>query len=166
MIFGLYPRVAVKLGDERHDFELAALMFPEAAQIEEVSGLPYGEWERDLIAHKITAIAVLLHVLRKRDGQPSDFTAMSFAVKDLDVVPLHDDGSEYTRDEVVADISRRVAEANAEREPVPTLAADGQASPSGVTALTRPEPTQRRSRGNSGSGRGSGTSSRTATTGA
>lgn len=163
MIFALYPRVAVKLGDERHEVEVGRLMFRDAAEIERVTGQSYAEWYAALNDHKITAIAALLHVLRKRDGQPSDFAAMDFAALELDVVPLHDDGTEYSAEEVRADIERRVREAQAPAEPVPTLAADGQGNPSGVTALTRQKPTSRRSPASSASGRGSGSGSRTGT---
>lgn len=160
MIFGLYPRVAVKLGDERHEFELGKLMFAEAAQLEEVSGQSYLDWQSDLIAHKITAIAALLHVLRKRDGQPSQWPPV-FAAGDLDVVPLHDDGSEWSADEVTEDLQRRFAAAKAEAEPVPTLAANGQASPSAAAASPKPRRTSQRSRTSTASGRGSGSGSPT-----
>src|SRR5215471_3532564 len=108
MIFRLFPRVAVKLGDERHVFDRDKLMFTEVRVIEEASGLSYGEWDYQLGRHSIAAIAVLLHVLRIRDGQPSDYKSMEFPAAQLDVVPLHDDDREYTRDEIEAEIDRRI----------------------------------------------------------
>lgn len=163
MIFGLYPRVAVKLGGERYIYDSATLMYAEAAEVERVTGQSYAEWAIDLAAHKITAIAALLHILRRRAGVPSDFAKTDFAAADLDVVPVHDDDRDYTREEVAADIERRMREARADAEPVPTPAANGHEAPSGVTDLTRPKRTSRRSPASSASGHGSGTGSRTGT---
>ena len=49
-----------------------------------------------------------------------DFGTMDFPVDGFDVIPLHDDGSEFTAEEVAADITRRLEEAE---NPVPTTAA-------------------------------------------
>jgi len=114
LIFNLYPRVVVKLGDESHVFDRSRLMFTEVAEIEKVTGLAYLEWLDGLAQYKITAVAALLHILRQRDGQPSDFGSLQFNVADLDVVPLHDDGTEFTPQEVADDLKRRVEEARQE----------------------------------------------------
>lgn len=118
MIFAFYPKVAVKLGDERYEFDRNSLMFTEVVDIETVSGYSYGEWEQDLRRYSIRAVAALVHVLRKRAGVPSDFETMNFAADDLDVVPLHPDGREFTAQEVADDIGKRLEEAK-----VPTGAA-------------------------------------------
>jgi hypothetical protein len=124
MIFTLYPRVAVKLGDESHVFDRARLMYTEVAEIERVTGLSYPEWLDQLREYRITAVAALLHVLRKREGQPSDFGSLQFNVTDLDVVPLHDDGREFTAQEVADDLKRRIEEAKGSGDgAVPMVAA-------------------------------------------
>ena len=164
MIFGLYERVAISLGDERYIFDQRTLMYPEAAEIEAVTKLSYAEWALDLAGHKITAIAALLHVLRQRAGVPTDFAKMTFAAAALDVVPVHDDDREYTREEIAADVERRFGAAKAGAEPVPTRAANGQASPSAATVPATRKRTSPRSRATSASGRGSGTSSPTGST--
>jgi hypothetical protein len=118
MIFAAYPKVAVKLGDERYEFDRASLMFPEVVEIETVSGLSYGEWLTGLSRYSIRSVAALLHVLRRRAGVASNFATINFAVDDLDVVPLHEDGSEFTAAEVADDITKRLA------APDPTSATD------------------------------------------
>lgn len=146
MIFSLYPRVAVKLGDERYEFDRSSLMFTEVVEIENVTGLSFGEWQFELGRYSIRAVAGLLHVLRKRAGVPSDFETMNFAADDLDVTPLHDDGTEFTAAEVAGDIQRRGQEAQD-----PTAAANGH-GPQAATAST-----SRSSPANTESGPGSGT---------
>jgi len=161
LIFSLWHRVAIKLGDERHVFDRATLMFSEVQEIERVTELSYAEWQRELSRYSITAIAALLHVLRKRDGMPSDFKTIQFAVADLDVVPLHDDDSEYTTGEATAELQKRLA------GPVlngagPTRAANGQDSPSAAPAPTPPgTPTLPSSPPVTASARGNGTGSLT-----
>ena len=108
MIFAAYPRVAVKLGDERYEFDRASLMFAEVVEIETVSGLSYGEWVTGLSRYSIRSVAALLHVLRRRAGIASNFAQINFAVDDLDVVPLHEDGTEFTAAEVSEDITKRL----------------------------------------------------------
>jgi len=115
VIFALYDRVAVKLGDdERHVYDSGHLMYTEAAEIERVTGMSYAEWQRGLSRYSIIAVAALLHILRLRDGQASDFAGMTFNAADLDVVPLNADGAEMTAAEVAADVAERSAEARAE----------------------------------------------------
>ena len=111
MIFNLYPVVRVKLGGESYDFDRESLMFTEVVEVEDATGLSFGEWQAELGRYSIRAVAGLLHILRKRAGVPSDFQTLNFAAADLDVVPLHDDGTEFTAAEVAADITRRVEEA-------------------------------------------------------
>jgi len=111
LIFGLYRHVRVKLGGEAYDFDRSSLMFSEVVEIENVTGLSFGEWQADLGRYSIRAIAGLLHVLRKRAGVPSDFAALDFAADDLDVIPLREDGTEMTAAQVAEDVQRRVAEA-------------------------------------------------------
>ncbi|SRR6266702_3388523 len=156
MIFAVYPKVAVKLGDERYEFDRATLMFPEVVEIETVSGLSYGEWAAGLSRYSIRSVAALLHVLRRRAGAASNFAAISFAVDDLDVVPLHEDGSEFTAQEVADDIVKRVAEAEEAANPTSATAAPVASSgpPPQVTSgtsLTSP--------GSTTSGHGSGNGS-------
>ncbi len=126
MIFAVYPRVAVKLGDERYEFDRASLMFPEVVEIENVTGMSYGEWEAQLSRYSIRAVAALVHVLRRRAGVASNFAAINFAAADLDVVPLHEDGREFTAQEVADDITKRVTEA--EEAANPTSATAGPAA--------------------------------------
>jgi hypothetical protein len=129
LIFNLYSRVLVKVGDEeRHIFDATRLMYTEVAEIEKCTGVSYGEWRRQLGDYSITAIAALLHVLRKRAGVPSDFATLQFNAAALDVVPLHEDDSEFTAAEVEADLKKRMADAAGEAED-PTLAAAAAVAP-------------------------------------
>jgi hypothetical protein len=135
MIFAFYPKVAVKLGDERYEFDRSSLMFSEVVAIETASGYSYGEWEQDLRRYSIRAVAVLVHVLRKRAGVPSDFDTLDFAADDLDVVPLHPDGTEFTAQEVADDIGKRLEEA---KDPTGAAgnATSGQTPDTGSTPST------------------------------
>src|SRR5258708_30861467 len=97
MIFNLYSRVKVKVGDdEEHVFDATRLMYTEVAEIEKCTGTPYGEWRRQLGEDSITAIAALLHVLPQRDGQSSDFAAIQVNAATLHAIPLHEDDREFT----------------------------------------------------------------------
>jgi hypothetical protein len=136
LIFTLYPRVAVKLGDESHVFDRSRLMYTEVAEIEKVTGLSYPEWLDQLGEYRITAVAALLHVLRKREGQPSDFGSLQFNVADLDVIPLHDDGREFTAGEVADDLRKRVEEATKEKGAGPTRAAAVAVAPESSPGTT------------------------------
>src|SRR5258707_7493705 len=100
MIFSLYSRVKVKLGDEEHIFDHARLMYSEVAEIEKVTGLSYGEWERELGRFSIAAVAALLHVLRKRADMPSDFATMQWNVADLAITPLCAEATEFPATQV------------------------------------------------------------------
>jgi hypothetical protein len=160
LIFSIWPRVAVKLGDERHVYDRATLMFREVQEIEKATSLSYAEWEQQLGRYSITAIAALLHVLRKRAGQPSDFATMEFAAADLEVVPLHDDDTEYTPDEAAAELTKRIADANGANGAGPTRAADAPEAPSGAAGSTPPRPTSPSSPPVTASGRGNGNGSR------
>ena len=162
VIFALYDRVLVKLGgSESHVYSRDGLMFTEVQEIERVTGLSYAEWHQKLGEYSITAVAALLHVLRKREGA-SDFGSMQFAVADLDVVPLHDDGREYTPEEVAADLKRRVEAAAGGNGAGPTAA--GATSPAAAASHPiPPAPTSRSSPSGSESAPGSGTGSPTAT---
>jgi hypothetical protein len=159
VIFSLFSRVAVKLGDETHIFDRARLMYSEVAEIEKVTGLSYGEWERELARYSITAVAALLHILRKRDGKASDFASMQFNAADLDVVPLKDDDTEMTPADIAADLARRQAEAELAANPTPGADEVPPAVPpvpdTTATSLSSPSITT--------SARGNGTSSHGAT---
>jgi hypothetical protein len=164
VIFNLWPRVVVKLGEERHVFDRSKLMFTDVQEIERVTKLSFGEWQGELGRYSITAVAALIHVLRRRDGMPSDFATMNFAADDLDVIPLHADDSEYTPEEATAELTKRMQESTAANGAGPTPAANGQASPSGeASSTTRPTTTSPSSPPSSASGPGNGTSSRTRT---
>lgn len=156
MIFSLYPRVVVKVGDERWEYDRKTLMFTDMAEIERASGMSLGEWQSQLGRYSILAIAALVHALRKKAGLPSDFETMDFAIDDLDVTPLHEDGTEYTADEVAEDIGRRVKEA---QDGVPTVAAESAAGQQTPAPETTPD-TSPSSPKSSASGRGSGNTSR------
>src|SRR5258707_4047558 len=120
MIFNLYSRVLVKVGDdEQHIFDATRLMYTEVAEIERCTGVSYGEWRRQLGQYSITAIAALLHVLRKRDGTPSDFATMQFNAAELDVAPLHEDGTEFTAAEGGGEPAERLQEARGKEKPNP-----------------------------------------------
>jgi hypothetical protein len=125
VIFNLYPRVLVKIGGERYVFDRDQLMFTEVVEIEKATGLSFGEWQAELARYSMMALGGLLHMLRKRAGVPTDFETMQFAAYDIDVIPLHDDGTEFTAEDVAADITRRLEEA---KNPVPTIAAPAPAS--------------------------------------
>lgn len=156
MIFKLYSRVAVKLGDERYEFDQKSLMFTEMVAIEDASGLSFAEWGEELGRYSIRAVAALLHVLRKRAGVPSDFQTLNFPVADLDVIPLKDDGTEMTAQEVADDLVRRAEEAAG-----PTRAAASAAGGDGTAATT--VSTSPSSPNGSASAPGSGKSSQRAT---
>jgi len=156
LIFNLYNRLVIKLGDERHVFDRQRLMFTEVAEIEKVTGLSYGEWERELGRYSITAIAALIHVLRKREGKDGDFATMQFNAAQLDVAPVRDDGTEFTPAEITADLAKRMADAAA--GPGPTRG-DAAAVPAEAPVLEATTITSPSSRNGSGSGRGNGSSS-------
>ena len=155
MIFNLYRHVRVKLGDEAYDFDRSSLMFTEVVDLESATGLSFGEWQSELGRYSIRAVAGLLHVLRKRAGVPSDFETLNFAADDLECIPLHDDGSEFTAAQVAEDVTRRLAEA---REGRPTSAPASPAGANGPPATTAN--TSSPSPNGSGSGRGNGKGSR------
>lgn len=161
MIFRMFTRVVVVLGDERRVYDRKAFSFADAVRIEEATGMAYPEWEFQLFRSSVTAVAALLHVLRLRDGVPSDFKGMSFNVADLDYIPLHDDDSEYTAQEIGEEIAARIREANEGAGPTP--AAAGPEAPSGELPSQEPRPTSPSSPAGTASGRGSGTGSRTRT---
>lgn len=162
MIFDYYSRLAVKLGDgEKHVFDRGRLMYTEVAEIEKVTGLSYIEWEQQLRRYSITAVAALLHVLRKRDGQESDFGSMQFNAADLDCVPLHDGGTEFTPAEIAADLAARIKKAEAEAAG-PTSATDGAVAPEASPQTSEPG-TSHSSANGSASVPGNGTSSLTQT---
>jgi len=160
LIFNLYSRVKLKLGDEEHIFDRGRLMYSEVVEIQRVTELSYAEWERELGRFSITAVGALLHVLRKRADMPSDFATMQFNVADLAVTPLHDDGTEFTADEVTADVLKRVDEARGNGS-VPTSATAGAVAPENpleattITSLSSP--------GDTGSAPGNGSGSPGAT---
>ena len=161
MIFHLYSRVIVKLGDgERHIFDRSRLMFTEVAEIQKVTGLSYGEWEQALGRYDITAVAALLHVLRKRDDQPSEWATLQFNVAELDVVPLHDDDREFTPEETAADLKQRMEArvAQAANGAGPTRPAAASVGPE-PSPLTSAPPTSGSSQSDSGSGPGNGNGS-------
>ena len=106
-----------------------------------------------------TAIAALVHILRRRAGVPSDFAALDFAAADLDVVPLHDDDTEYTPEQATAELTKRLADAAGGNGAGPTRAADAPGSPSGEAASTPPRPTSPSSPPATASNRGNGNGS-------
>ena len=161
MIFSQFTRVVVKLGDEAHVYDRKTFTFLDAQRIEEATGLAYPEWEWQLFRSSVTAVAALLHVLRLRDGVASDFKSLAFNMSDLDYVPLHDDDSEYTADEITEEIARRIREAQPGAGPTP--AAGAPEAPSGEDHSQPPRPTSPSSPAVTASGRGSGTGSRTRT---
>ena len=157
MIFNLYRRVVVKVGDdERHVYDRSRLMYTEVAEIEKVTGLSYPEWERELFQFSMKGVAPLLHVLRKRDGQPSDFATMQFNVADLSVAPLREDGTEFTLEEMNEDLDKRIRDAKGEADAGPTLAVAAAAADSEATSGAS---TPGSSPSGSGSVPGSGTGS-------
>lgn len=154
MIFSLFSRVVVKVGeDERHIFDRARLMYSEVAEIEKITGQSYLEWRLDLERFSITAVAALLHVLRKRAGMANDFATMQFNVSDVDVVPLNEDDTEMVREEWLADLERR--RKAAEPDPTPAVAAENARQQSPATNGTSPS-----SPASTASARGNGKSSR------
>jgi len=156
LIFNLYDRFKVKLDGEEHVFDRSRLMYTEVAEIEKVTGLSFGEWDRELTRHSITAIAALIHVLRKRADMPSDFATMQFNAASLEIAPLRDDGTEMTPAEVTADMVKRMAEKAA--GPGPTRG-DAAAVPAEAPVLEATTITSPSSPNGSGSGRGNGSSS-------
>lgn len=161
MIFNLYPRVVVKLGEERYEFDRSSLMFAEVVEIENVSGYSYGEWQSELGRYSIRAVAALVHVLRHRAGVPSDFKAMSFAAADLDVVPLAADGHEMSAAEVADDVARRAEEAREAANPPTATAAPVAAdssSPDGTNGTRLSSPGSITSGPGNGNGSPGGTS--------
>jgi hypothetical protein len=157
LIFNLYDRFKIKLDGEEHVFDRSRLMYTEVAEIEKVTGLSYGEWERELARHSITAIAALIHVLRKREGQASDFATMQFNAASLEIAPLRDDGTEMTPAEITADLAKRMADAAAGPGPI---RGDVAAVPAEAPALEATTITSPSSLNGSTSGRGNGSSSR------
>lgn len=163
MIFTWFSRVVLKLGDESHVFDREHIMLPEVVEIEKVSGLSYMEWRVELDRFSMRAVAPLLHVLRKRAGVASDFATMTFDVGDLEVLALRDDGTEMTGAEMIADIERRAAGAQAaaadptpgagdrapDPGPIPATAPTSPASPNGTASAPG---NGRSSRGSSSAG--------------
>jgi hypothetical protein len=101
-------------------------------------------------------VAALLHVLRKRADKPSDWALMQFNAAALDVVPLHDDDTEFTAAEIEEDIKKRLADSASPPDPTPAaavaVAPEIDAQPvTTITSLSSPK--------GSGSGRGNGRSS-------
>src|SRR5258708_29229870 len=82
-------------------------MVTQVTDIENCPELSCGEGQRELSRFSITAVAALLHVLRKRADMPSDYATLQFNVAQLEVVPLHADGTEFTAEEVTADALKR-----------------------------------------------------------
>jgi hypothetical protein len=163
LIYQFFSRVAVKLGDESRTWDRKTFSYADAVRVEEATGMSYPEWEWRLERQSVTAVAALLHVLRLRDGVPSDFKAMAFNMSDLVSVPLHDDDSEYTADEVAEEIIRQTREAQAAADPGPTRAAAGpEPLPEGEGPAS-PRPTSPSSPASTTSARGSSASSRTRT---
>lgn len=155
MIFSWFSRVVLKLGDESHIFDRERIMLNEVMEIEKLTGLSYMEWRIELERFSMKGIAPLLHILRKRDGQASDFATMQFNVAALDVLALRDDDTEMTGAEMLADIERRKAEAEAEANPTPGADA---ASPA-VPPMPDTTGTSHASPNGTGSGPGSSTGS-------
>ncbi len=153
MIFSLFSRVVVKVGeDEQHVFDRDRLMYTEVAEIEKITGQSYLEWRLELERFSITAVAALLHILRKREGMPNDFATMQFNVSSVDVTPLKEDGTEMTREEWLADLeARRKA---AEPDPTPAVAAESARPPIPATNTSSPS-----SPSTTASARGNGKSS-------
>ena len=146
MIFRLYSKIAIKADGERYVFDRSQIMFKDMIEIENASGYAYLEWEEALGRGSIRAIAAAVHMLRKKNGEPSDFDTMNFPVSGFDIVPLHDDGTEFTAQEVAADITRRLEEP----EDPTNAAGSGNGGPSpdtGNTSLTSP-PSTASARGN------------------
>jgi hypothetical protein len=155
LIFSLYGRVKVKLGDdESYIYDRKRLMYTESDEIERITGWSYGEWAEQLSRYSIKAVAALLHILRKREGRPSDFATMQFNAAELDVVPLHEDDTEFTAEEVAADFRKRLEAAQEAANP--TSGTDGSAAPPGARETSG---SSRSSPSGSGSGPGSGSSS-------
>jgi len=155
LIFSLYGRVKVKLGDdESYVYDRKRLMYTETDEIERITGWSYGEWAEQLSRYSIKAVAALLFVLRKRDGQSGDFATMQFNAAELDVVPLHEDDSEFTAEEVAADFRRRLDAAQEAANPTSVTGGSGTPPVTAATSTLSPS-----SPSGSGSGPGSGTSS-------
>jgi hypothetical protein len=157
MIFNLFPRVVIEIGDaEQYVYDRARLMYTEVAEIEKVTGQSYMDWSRDLGQFRITAIAGLIHVLRKRESVPSDFLSMQFNAADLDVTPIHEDGSKYTQDEMTAELRERKDKAEAELNGGPIRASAG-AGAAGSHPISAPStPASSPSTSTSGPGNGTG----------
>ena len=169
LILGLYPRVSISLKaedgtQEAHVFDRSRLMYSEVAEIQKVTGLSYGDWEQQLAQFGITAVAALLHVLRKRDGMPSEFATMQFNAASVAVAGLKEDGTEYTQEEAAAELVKRVKERAGEDAaaagngagPTPSAAATVAPETGSIpdtTSTSLPSPA------NSASGRGNGKSS-------
>jgi hypothetical protein len=161
MIFTWYSRFKIKVGEEEeYIFDRTRLMYTEVAEIEKCSGLTYGEWEYALRRYSITALAPLLHVLRKREGVTSDWAVMQFNAAQFDCIPVHDDDSEYTVEELEADLAKRTGKDAAEPDPTRAGAGAVPPEPSPPPATTT---SSRSSPNGSASGRGNGTSSPGAT---
>lgn len=161
MIFSWFSRVAVKVGeDESHIFDQARIMLTEVTEIEKISGLSYMEWKIELNRFSMGAVAPLLHILRKRAGIASDFATMQLNVAEIDVLGLKDDDTEMTPAEMLADIERRKAEAEAAANPTPGEVAAGTPAVPPIPATNGTSPA---SPNGTASARGSGKSSPGAT---
>lgn len=164
MIFHLYDRVLIKVGDdERHVYDRRRLMYTEVAEVERVTGLSYAEWHRELGRHSITAIAALIHVLRKREGIATDFATMQFNAATMDCIPVHEDGTEYTAAEITADMLKRMEDA----KPGPTrgdatAAVEAEAPVLEATTITSPSSLNGSTSGHSNGNGSPGTTSRPA----
>lgn len=155
MIFRYFERFLIKVSaDEQHVFDMTNLMFSEVQEIEKVSGLSYGEWQRELRRYSAAGLGPLIHVLRKRAGQSSDYLTMQFNMAKMDCVPIREDGTEMTEQDIGDELQRRIDAAEAAD---PTLAAGDAASESPDQATT--SSTSPSSPSGSESAPGNGTSS-------
>jgi hypothetical protein len=162
MIFNLYQRLAIKVGDdERHIFDQKRLMFTEVAEIEKISGLSYAEWATELGRYSAAGIGPLVHILRKREGQSSDYATLQFNMAEFSAVPLKDDDSEFTPEEVAADLVKRMEKVNGDAGPI--LAAAAAVAPESGPGLTLAPSTKDSSPRSSTSVPGNGASSPTPT---
>lgn len=164
MIFSWYSRVVVEIAAdepggvaEEHIFDHDRLMLTEVQEIERCTGLSYLEWEQELRKYQMTAVAALVHILRRRADMPSDWATMQFNVRKLNVWPVHADDTRFTSQEIDEDLARRVREAASEPDPTQSAADAAAAESPETTSSTSPS-----SANGSTSVPGNGTSSLTA----
>ena len=117
----------LRLNGEVFDFDFGHKPMSEAFAVEKVYGAPYGQWERDLAAGSMRAMAVMVWLVWRRDGRDVRFADIVSGDVETDLGPFLDDLAALGAE------AQAEAEAQGEGEPDPTPAAAAATSPAAPT---------------------------------